>query len=182
MMRKNILLTGRPGIGKTTAVKKIVEMLREKGIRVGGMITREKREKNVRIGFIIEDIDTGTKGYLALKNLGKSPRIGKYSVLLENLEKIGVTAIKKAIQQADVIIVDEIGPMEMLSNIFKKTIMEVLDTPKPVVATIHYKAPFYAFTKKILKRSDIELFTLNFDNRNKIPLIVRNNVLRYLNY
>ncbi|MEM2688058.1 MAG: nucleoside-triphosphatase, partial [Thermoproteota archaeon] len=83
-----ILVTGRPGIGKTTLVSKLAQMLRERGVSVGGMITYETREKGVRTGFLVEDLKTGLKGLMASVNYDSGPRVGKYFVSVAEIERV----------------------------------------------------------------------------------------------
>ncbi|MEM2795263.1 MAG: NTPase, partial [Thermofilaceae archaeon] len=134
---KNLLITGHPGVGKTTAVLKVTEELRKLGIHVGGFISREIRESGVRTGFVVVDLSTGEEAYLA--RVGKGlPRIGKYVVLVGELERVGVKAIIKALEISDVIVIDEIGPMKLYSPLFRKAVVKALNSSKPVIATIHF--------------------------------------------
>ena len=65
MQKRVLLLTGAPGVGKTTVLIKTVDALKAKGVSVGGMISREAREGNVRVGFEIIDLTNGKHGWLA---------------------------------------------------------------------------------------------------------------------
>ena len=90
-----ILLTGPPGIGKTTAIMKAVEALKaRKGLKIGGMITREVREGGKRVGFQIIDLVSNRTGWLAHINQPEGPKISKYRVNLRDLEEIGVKALE----------------------------------------------------------------------------------------
>ncbi|GAH12043.1 unnamed protein product, partial [marine sediment metagenome] len=73
-----ILVTGPPGIGKTSILRRTVKELKNRKYAVGGMICREVREAGVRVGFEIMDLSTGTRGWLAHVNQPTGPRIGKY--------------------------------------------------------------------------------------------------------
>ncbi|MEM2584353.1 MAG: nucleoside-triphosphatase, partial [Thermoproteota archaeon] len=108
-----ILLTGRPGVGKTTVVSKIFNSLKERGFSAGGMITYEVREKGVRTGFIVEDLKTGLKGIMASVAQGSGLRVGKYVVNVAEIERVGVKAVENALADDEFIIIDEIGPMEL---------------------------------------------------------------------
>jgi len=173
---KNFLVTGRPGIGKTTCVIRTAEILTSRGVTVGGMVTYEVREKGERIGFNIRDVYTGREGVLARTGLTQGPRVGKYTVNLKDLETIGVEAIKTAIQQAQVIIIDEIGPMELYSKNFYTAVLSALDSTKPVIATIHEKAPNSQEGKTILQRKDVKLYTLTFANKENMPPMIAKEV------
>ena len=134
-----ILLTGRPGVGKTTMVNRIYEHYSKNGFRIEGMTTREVRDRGARTGFMITDLSSGQEGWLAKKDGGPGPRIGSYVVVSHELEKIGVSALERSMNgDADLVIVDEIGPMEMTSASFRNNISKVLNRRKAVVATMKF--------------------------------------------
>lgn len=165
---KNVLVTGRPGVGKTTAVLKAVEELRKRGYTVGGFVTREERVGGRRAGFTMVDLVRGEQAYLARVGEGW-PRIGKYVVFVQELERLGVTAILNAIDQADIVVIDEIGPMELLSRKFKQAVLRALESQKPVLATIHYRASEDDFGKAVLRRGDCRVVTVTEANRERAP-------------
>ncbi|MGA9097411.1 MAG: nucleoside-triphosphatase, partial [Methanotrichaceae archaeon] len=106
-----IALTGHPGVGKSTLVQKIASLY---GGRVGGVLARDKRFKDRRVGFELLDLASGATGILA-DEAGSGPQLGKYRVHLDDLDNIGANAIEKA-ATCDLIIIDEIGPMELSSR------------------------------------------------------------------
>ena len=118
---------------------RLAEYLKREGFKIGGMATREIREKGVRVGFEILNLATGEKGILARVG-GVGPRVGKYAVNLEGLNRVGVNAIQEAVQRADLIFVDEVGPMELYSESFKRAVREAAGSGKPLIATVHYRA------------------------------------------
>ena len=83
MQKRVLLLTGNPGVGKTTVLIKTVNALKAEGISVGGMISREAREGNVRVGFEIIDLTNNKHGWLANINQRTGPQVGKYHVNLD---------------------------------------------------------------------------------------------------
>jgi nucleoside-triphosphatase len=180
VIAKNVLVTGRPGIGKTTAVLRAVGELRKAGLRVGGFVSREERKGGVRTGFVIVDLETSEEAYLARVGEG-GPRIGKYVVLVGELERVGVAAIRRALQSAQVVVIDEIGPMELLSQSFKQAVAGALNSPKPVVATIHVRAREDPFGRSVLSRKDVALLEVNLSNRERIPGEIARLVLAYIN-
>ncbi len=132
-------MTGPPGAGKTTLVQRIHAHYKNKGLRVSGIITREVREGDQRIGFKISDLSSGAEGWLARVGDSVGPRIGKYSVVSEDLERIGVSALKKAAEWAGgLVLVDEIGPMEMTSRPFRDALAKLLSQRGIVIATVKY--------------------------------------------
>ncbi|RMD85526.1 MAG: NTPase [Calditrichaeota bacterium] len=162
MSLTNILLTGKPGVGKTTIIQKIVE---EHGKKAGGFYTREMRENHRRTGFEIITLD-GKKGVLASVHLESPYRVGKYRVNLKDLEEIGVKAIEEALHHADLVVIDEIGKMELFSKNFRKVVKQALDSPKKFLGTImHGSNPF---VDKIKQRADVKIFEITERNRNYI--------------
>ena len=166
-----IFLTGAPGSGKTTAMLKIYETLKLYGYKIGGFITQEYREGGRRVGFKISTLDTRETGWLAHINIDKGPIIGRYRVDIESLEKIGVSALKRAIESSDIIIIDEIGPMELTSIKFKQTLEKLLETDKNAVLTVHYKISSRLY-KEFKINDESMLFMITEKNREAIPLII----------
>ena len=150
-----ILITGAPGTGKTTAISKVAEALKAQGYKTGGMTTREERQGELRVGFQILDLATQKQGWLAHVNQSGGPRVGKYGVSLVALDGIGASAIQEATKTADVIIIDEIGPMELSSQAFKQVVQQAMNSAKPVIATMHYRATD-TFIKSIKRLPDAD--------------------------
>ncbi len=167
LQKRVLLLTGAPGVGKTTVLIKAVDALKAKGISVGGMISREVREGNVRIGFEILDLTSSKHGWLAHVNQKSGPQVGKYRVNLDDLDSIGAKAIAEAVQENDVIAIDEIGPMELYSQKFKQAVKQALESRKLVLAVVHGKArdPLINDAKQ---REDAETFTVTLANRDML--------------
>ena len=163
-----IAITGRPGIGKTTLVMRVVEQLRDKGVKVGGIYTTEVREGGQRIGFDVIDLMTGRRGILARIGHGAGPRIGKYTVNIDDLENLGVRAIEEAMERCDVIVVDEVGPMELKSSKFVKVVEKLLTLEnKHVILTVHQRARD-PIVMRVKERTGEELITLNEYNRDEM--------------
>jgi len=138
---QRLFLTGEPGCGKTTVVRRTAELLTLHGLKVGGMTTSEIRKNGARVGFGIENMLTHEHGILAgLGPKSGGPRVGRYYVNLTDLEEIGVGAIQRAIDTAEVIILDELGPMELHSQRFVDAVERSLASPKHLLATIHKRA------------------------------------------
>jgi nucleoside-triphosphatase len=166
MMRKNVLLTGKPGIGKTTAIRRIVDNLNPSN--VAGFWSQEIREEGRRVGFKIETL-SGKVGILAHVNLKTGPKVSKYRVNLDDIDSVMVPEMKKARESGRIIIIDEIAKMELFSANFKDEVLRCLDT-KRVLGTIQdRKHPFLA---EVRFRDDVEVYELTIKNRNQIPLHV----------
>jgi len=114
-----LILTGSPDTGKTTVLSKVVSALKERGVTVGGMMSREVRESGVRVCFEISDVASGRRSWLAHVNQKTGPQVGKYRVNISALDSVRAQAIPDALEKSSVTAIDEIGPMERLSEKFK---------------------------------------------------------------
>ena len=131
-MKTVYLLTGRPGTGKTSLVRQAVAELKGK---VGGFYTEEIRVQGTRLGFKLITLD-GQEAVLAHADFHSRYRVGKYGVDVDALERVGVPALAEAISQRDVIVIDEIGKMELFSNRFREVVLEAIQSGKRVLGTI----------------------------------------------
>ena len=162
MTRNNILFTGPPGCGKTTLIKKIVEGL---PTPTTGFITKEIREKGKRVGFTINTLDE-KEALLAHINVSGQYRVGRYGVVLENIDRIAVPSMIPQTQKESVVI-DEIGKMECCSSLFKKTVLDVLDMSNVVIGTISLRGD--QFIKRIKCRSDVLVVEISEKTRDELP-------------
>ena len=139
-MSRRIFLTGRPGIGKTSVLLRVIKILKDEGLLVGGMISQEARRGATRIGFRLIDIANGRDGWLAHIHQKSGPSVGKYRVNLHDLQHIGILAIQSAIDTADVVVIDEVGPMELFSTAFKEAVTRAIESSKILIGVLHYRA------------------------------------------
>ncbi|MEM2983418.1 MAG: nucleoside-triphosphatase, partial [Candidatus Bathyarchaeia archaeon] len=127
-----IALTGLPACGKTTVIQRA---LKEIPHPKAGFFTRDVRKGRMRMGFMIETV-SGREALLAHREeFDTHHRIGPYGVFIENIEALAVRSIEEGDPSA-IFIVDEIGKMECLSNLFRDTIIRLLDSDRMVLATI----------------------------------------------
>lgn len=160
-----IAVTGIPGIGKSTVVAKAAEKLADRlGFKVCGVRTVEIRREGRREGFSILDLATGEAGILS-HTKGRGPKIGKYHINIEDLEKIGAEALRNALS-CDLVIIDEIGPMELISGSFVAAVEKVLESDKPVLAVLHRSSEHW-LARKV--REEFEVLTVDMKNREELP-------------
>ena len=179
-LRKRLFfVTGRPGIGKTTVILNATDELRKRGYIVGGMITREVRENGTRIGFQILDVNRGQTGWLAHTSQPTGPQVGKYRVNLNDLDQIGVEAIQDALGTADIVVIDEIGPMELFSPAFRQIVRDVLDSDKAALGVVHYGTR-ETLIDSIKKRGDVEIIEVSVANRDSLHNAIIQRALDFL--
>lgn len=156
-------------------MKKAAELLRTRGFKVGGVVSKEIRERGNRIGFSIEDFMTHDEGILAHVGSSNGPRLGKYTVNLRDLDVMGAGAIRTAIQVADVILVDELGPMELHSHRFIESVEAALSSQKHVLGTIHKRANHPLV---IAVKSRYTILEVTNENRDELPLQILQRIIR----
>jgi len=149
-------------------VRKVAERVQGSGFKVGGMTTSDLRSITGRVGFEIRDVATGKAGMLAHVDELSGPRVGKYRVKSEDLDKIGAEAIVSAIRGADLIIVDEVGPMELTSSRFKEAVQVALGSCKPLLGTVHRNARD-PLVRAIRSSPSIEVIEVTIANRDSLP-------------
>ncbi len=156
-----VLVTGRPGSGKTTAVRRLAGRLAD--LRPAGFYTEEIRCGRVRQGFRLVDIREGRTARLAHVTCGP-PHVGRYGVDVHGFEAF-LDALQW--QDAPVVILDEIARMECLSPRFPGFLSEVLARAPVVVATRALRVPEPA--RRVLARFPHELLELTPANRDAVP-------------
>jgi len=169
---QHILVTGMPGVGKTTLVKKLFQQLSD--VKPIGFYTEEIREKGNRKGFKLLSPD-GTEGILAHVNIDSSFRIGKYGVDIAGFEAF-LDAIRLDKKDASLVIIDEIGKMECHSKKFRDMVIKLLRSDKTIIATIAMKGG--GLVADIKKRADIDLMVLTQLNREAIFTVIVNTLSR----
>lgn len=162
-------ITGLPSVGKTRTLLKIVEKLEEKEGIVGGMVTESIDEGTTRLGFRLVNWLTKEEGILAHVDFTDAKvKVAGYGVDMNVLETIGVPAIEQAIKEAEVIVIDEVGKMEMESAAFCAAVKKALDSSKPMIMTLHKKSR-NPLLQDIRRRDDIRILEVTRINRNLLP-------------
>ncbi len=133
-MQNNIFITGPPRSGKSTLVAFVVK---ECGLKTAGLLTPEIRSNNQRVGFALKDIATENEGVLAHVNLRKGPRLGRYAVDLKDLARFTKLSLTDIPEDTELVVIDEIGKMEMFSHSFKEAVDNLLGRNIKVLAVLH---------------------------------------------
>jgi len=159
------LLTGPPGVGKSTIVSRVVLRLKSAGVIVGGCSTAEKRIRGARVGFEVLNLTDGTRGELASISADLGPRVGRYRVNLADLSAVGAAGLAKAAASSEVIVIDEVGPMELVSPEFRRGVRACLDSGKPILAVVHERLEDDLLAE--LREKAMETVTVTVENRDQ---------------
>jgi len=160
--KKNILITGLPGIGKTTLIQELAEELKDS--HPVGFYTSEIRERGTRKGFELVSLD-GRRGVLSHVDMKSRQRVGRYGVDVRGFE-VFLATLSFLDPSTGLIIIDEIGKMECFSDKFRKLLKELLDSEKGVIATIAITGG--EFISEIKARDDVRLFEITQRNRDSL--------------
>ena len=169
-MKHVYLLTGRPGTGKTSLIKQVVA--KTKG-NAGGFYTEEVRSQGVRQGFRLVTLD-GQHTILAHVNIHSPYRVSKYGVDIDSLNRVGVSSLRQAAKECDLVIIDEIGKMELYSASFREAVSQIVGSDKRVLGTI--MLPPNPWADEIKCRPQVNLITVTRDSY----LSVLGELLRWL--
>jgi nucleoside-triphosphatase len=158
-MARILLLTGAPGVGKTTLVARVLAALGER--HVGGFTTGEVREGGHRVGFRIVP-HCGSERIMAHVERRGSPRVGRYGVDVKAIDEV-VRESLALDPQVEVYLVDEIGKMECYSQEFVLRMRALFTSEKTIVATIGRSSG--GFIAAARGRPDAEVWEVTASNR-----------------
>ncbi|MFX1596295.1 MAG: NTPase [Promethearchaeota archaeon] len=163
-MNKKILILGPPRCGKSTLISKLIEYFSAQNYSIYGFQTPEIREHGNRIGFDIIDINSGEKSQLArVGTFNSRYKLGKYNVFIKEFDKFIEKALNFEKKQVDLIIIDEIGKMELFSEKFQNLIMKLFTSQSSILATVGLKLN-HQVKNFILNLPSIQLLNLNRQN------------------
>lgn len=162
-MGTKVLLSGEPRIGKTTILKKIIQMIGE--CNCIGFYTEEVKNDFDRIGFDCVSLD-GKRQRIADVDMPSDVRIGRYGINIKAFEDFALQTISNFSNRNKIIIIDEIGPIQLLSKKFKQQICNILSSTNCVIGTIFYEK--HPDIDEIKKLPGIEIYSINNENRNTI--------------
>lgn len=160
----NLLITGRPGVGKTTLVERVVKRL---NVPVGGFYTREIRDpaRGGRVGFHLSTWE-GKSGTMSHVDFDSPYRVGKYGVDIQVVEDIGVPAIRQAVAAGKLVVIDELGRMELFSEPFRRAVLDALGSDVPLLGAIQERP--HPFLDEIRKRPDVDIIRITLENRDEL--------------
>jgi nucleoside-triphosphatase len=150
-------------VGKTTC---LLEVLRRLQRPAGGFVTEELREGRARVGFVLVTLD-GQRAVLARVGTSGGPRVGRYTVDVGALERVGVPALLAARRRRELVVIDEIGKMEMLSPAFRHAVEDILASGVGLLGTI-LRSP-HPWADRLKRRPDVALVEVTPGNRERLP-------------
>ncbi|MFJ9682031.1 nucleoside-triphosphatase [Streptomyces sp. NPDC101194] len=166
-MPTRILLEGRPGAGKTTALRRLAALLPTHAAT--GFTTEEIRQSGARVGFALETL-AGRREVLAHVDLPGPPRVGKYGVDLGVMEGLALPSLRLAATEGAtgrLVLIDELGRMELACTAFRHAVGSLFVAEVDIVATVHMHPD--PFTDALKRRADIEVVQLTSANRDALP-------------
>lgn len=157
------LITGKPGVGKTTLVQKIIARMRS--VNMAGFLTAEIRDRKSRLGFELQGLN-GERRILAHVEIDSRHRVGRYGVDTRGFEEF-LSILDLLNPDVELIVIDEIGKMELFSGRFQNLVRAAMNADKQVLASISLKGN--EFIREIKERSDTHLLEVTHNNRNRLP-------------
>lgn len=149
-------------MGKTTIIKQALANVKGKA---GGFYTEEVRSGGVRQGFRIVTLE-GKSAILAHVDIKSPHRVSKYGVDVEGLDRVGVSALRQATRERDLVVIDEIGKMELFSPSFREAVIEAIESEKRVLGTIMLSS--HPWADEIKRHPDVALISLTRVNRRQV--------------
>lgn len=155
-------------MGKTTALRRTINLLKENSLTIGGVLSREIKEKGERTGFELVDLGTEKSGIIASSTIKTGPKMRRYRVNLVALADIGASALDRATKVSDIIVCDEVGPMELHSPEFRRAVTNSAKAGKPsiFVVPVWFRDPLIKYLNSLPHAVKI---TVTLENRSKIP-------------
>ena len=174
MIPVKVAISGQPGTGKTRTVLRIAQMIEDK-FQIGGFTTHPIEEDGELIGYNLKDYITGEEELSASvrwdvkpKVPGRTPEATPLGIRLDAVNRIATASVAKAIEEADLILVDEVGKLVSESKEFSAVLKEALKCGKPMLITMH-KRSRNPLLQSIRKRDDLRTLEVTPINSAILP-------------
>jgi nucleoside-triphosphatase len=159
-----LLLTGPPGVGKTTVIQTVLSGI---VISAEGFYTHEIRRRGKRVGFSLKTLE-GEEGILAHIDYPGKYRVGRYGVDISLFEAMALPALERALREKELIVIDEIGRMELFSKAFQEMVTRILDQDERHLLGVIHQAK-ESFAASVKRRGDVKVISVSHTNRNDLP-------------
>ncbi|MAH29080.1 MAG: nucleotide kinase [Euryarchaeota archaeon] len=173
-------ITGLPRSGKSAVMEKVLSMLKEERERelsarnlsdteiIGGICTEPILENGERLGYKVRNLVTGDEGEIAHKSIDSRLRVLGYGLNTAELERVAIPAIQHAVDNCEVIVIDEIGKFAVESEAFVNAVRNALEIDKPTLLTLHKKSR-HPLLQDIRRRDDGRILEVTPVNRALLP-------------
>ncbi len=175
-------ITGLPRSGKSAVMQKVVSMLADERVEemrargddveaaklLGGMRCEPLVENGERVGFKCINYQTGEEAVMAHKNIDSRTRVLGYGIDPEALDRVAVPAIREAMEEYEVIVIDEIGKFSVESEAFVEIVRKAMEVDKPTLVTLHKKSR-HPLLQDIRRRDDARILEVTPVNRALLP-------------
>ncbi|KAI3462310.1 hypothetical protein Pfo_018973 [Paulownia fortunei] len=184
---KCFLVTGPPGVGKTTLIIRVLESLKQSNpsLKIQGFYTREVREGSERVGFEVVTLD-GRRGPLASTNISSResqrwPNVGRYKVDISSFESLALPELQVK-EDTDLFIIDEVGKMELFSSSFFPAVLRVLESNIPLLASVPVPKSGRDIpgVARLKNHPGATIYTLNTSNRDAMKEQIYSNLVDLL--
>lgn len=172
MSQPHILITGPPGCGKSTVIQRTIEQI--PSARLAGFYTKEIREQGRRTGFEMIGLRTGKPVLLASEHSESELRLRRYGIELAGLNEI-VQQELRDVSFPQLFVIDEIGKIELYSELFVKAVQSILDGTIPVLGTVAIRGE--GLIQEVKQRPDIDIIQVTQTNRDELPKTIANRLL-----
>ena len=175
-------VTGLPRSGKSAVMEKVVSMLSEERLDemrargddvaaaklLGGMRCEPVVENGERVGFKCINFQTGEEAVMAHKSIDSRTRVLGYGIDPEALDRVSVPAIQEAMDDYEVLVIDEIGKFSVESEAFVEVVRKAMEVDKPTLLTLHKKSR-HPLLQDIRRRDDARILEVTPVNRALLP-------------
>jgi len=176
-VQKIFIITGKIDSGKTTFIKNLIENLKEKKIKVGGIYSQKIFENNVRIGYDLFDINTNKSEIFLRKNInGNYNKIGIFSIFPKALE-LRIESLKPENNTENkIVIIDEIGNLEFSDKAWAKSLEELIKFPQNHILIVVRET----LTEKVIEKWNLQNYTV-FNLHEAENKIIENVIIETIN-
>lgn len=176
-MRNIFLITGEPRVGKSTLVKNLISRFNQEYFY--GLITEEVTENSQRIGFTTVLLSRYAK-QIASKHWAEN-KMGNYGVDIAAIDQMAQDLLHmESVFGKHILIIDEIGPMQVLSDEYRKIVEALLESSSALIIGTIYKGTDNKIIDAVKDKYSDCIHLLTCDNREQIEVFLTAEIEKYL--